>query len=84
MTSMRGVLLKFDGDVLRGYYVEKDASRLRQWIRDNSTTTPPWVVPPTPPAPQTPRQPQPPPTAPGATPPPPPGPTYETLPKPSP
>jgi len=86
MTSMRGVLLKFDGDVLRGYYVEKDASRLRQWIRDNSPETPPWAAPPTPtpPATQTPRQPQPPPAAPGATPPPPPGPTYETLPKPSP
>ena len=82
VTSMRGLRLTFDGDVLRGVHLEKNPSRLRQWIRDNSTATPPWL--------ESPAQSQPSPTAPpashapGTAPPPPPGPTYETQPKNSP
>ncbi|MEA2708040.1 MAG: hypothetical protein QOF78_641 [Phycisphaerales bacterium] len=68
VTSMRGVLLKFDGDVLRGFYLETNPSRLRQWIRNNSTATPPWLL--SNPRAQTPTT---------TTPP---GPTYQTPPSP--
>jgi hypothetical protein len=70
VTGMRGVVLKFDGDVLQGFHAGINPSRLQQRIRDNSGATPPPSLPS--PQPQT-----------RSSTPTPPGPRYDTSPGPS-